>query len=393
MAKSKILYERIYTKIEQTMSNNKNVMEVQKIFTEMVNANNEPLSAAIPNKAVFVPLKLENKLFKVFNIEKKEILEAMKDSPDINYEKWNTVRNPVYVLLMLLVIYCNNNKKEALMKQSMFILSMYMYRNIRSKYFSVVSESTVRAMNYTLGRLSYKNDLKKYGSILKMINKKNEVFITNWFVERKKDATGEVTDTIICKMIADNHRRYSTAINIFYGELKKDLMEGNYLNVDQDIDDGDTFIQSDNVSFMVEKAAQKIIGKLSLSTYPDALIIKHTCALEPGCSINNLRTIVGYMYNKGEEDFEECIRILTQVYLFDYKKRPEDMKTPDFILDMKTYYKKQTEKDVNLINLKNYIDNFIIKSGISKRITRNATLNDCKRATLVYILLFMQRNI
>lgn len=392
MGKSKLLYNNVYKKIEQSMSDKNNMRKVQKIFTDMVNMNNEALSASVPSKAVFTPMRLENKLFEIFDLDKKEILKLMNESPDV-YDKAHTVRNPVYIALTLLVIYCNNVKNYEFMQQSMFILSLYMYRNIRSKYFARTTEATVKVMNYTLSRLSYKNDLKKYGSILKMIAKKNEVFVNNWFIERKKDVTGEITDDIVCKMINDNHRRYSTAFNIFYAEFKKDSLEGNYMNVDQDIEDDETFIQSDNVSFMVEKASQKLISKLSLSAYPDALIIKHTCAMETGCSINNLRTIVAYMYGEGIKQFEESIRIIIQTYLFDYKKKTEDMKTPDFVLDMKTFYKKQTAKNVNLINLKDNIDSFIIKSGISKRITRAATLNDCKKATLVYILLFIQRNI
>ena len=71
----------------------------------------------------------------------------------------------------------------------------------------------------------------------------------------------------------------------------------------------------------------------------------------------------------------------------------KDIVTPDFIIEMKKFYKKQTSFNDNLTKLKDIIDGFIVKSGLTKKITRIPTLNDCKKATLVYMLLFIQRNI
>src|SRR5699024_6978578 len=133
----------------------------------------------------------------------------------------------------------------------------------------------------------------------------------------------------ICKMINDNHRRYSTAMNNFYAEFKKDSVSGNYLNTDVDIDDGDTFIESDNVSFMVEKNTQKVMNKFILSSYPNPLIIQHTCAIETGCSANNLRNMMNYVYDGNDKLIDEITRIILQIYLFEYKKKIDDIKSSD----------------------------------------------------------------
>ena len=55
----------------------------------------------------------------------------------------------------------------------------------------------------------------------------------------------------------------------FFVEFKKDLDSGNYLNIDQDVDTEDEYIESDNVSFMVEKNTQKVMNKFILTTYPN----------------------------------------------------------------------------------------------------------------------------
>jgi hypothetical protein len=267
-----------------------------------------------------------------------------------------------------------------------------MYKNVKSKYFNPrkTGENALNCMNYTINRLSYKNDLKKYKNIEETINKKTEVFIDNWFKERKKDLEGKVTDEVLCNMINDNHRRYDTLFKNFYSEFKRDLDAGNYLNVDQDVDTEEEFIESDNVSFMVEKNTQKVMNKFILTTYPNGKIMEQVCSREPGCSINNLRNMLNYIYNNHEKDFENMVRVVIQIYLFEYKKKIEDLKTFDFELTMRTHYKKQSSNDKNLNELKTVIDNVVDKSGLSKKITRTATLNDCKRALLLYVLIYIR---
>ena len=226
---------------------------------------------------------------------------------------------------------------------------------------------------------------------MKMISKKSEMFINNWFVERKAEVTGAVTDETIVKMINDNHRRYSTAMNNFYAEFKVDHTNGNYLNVDTDVNDGENYIETDNVSFMVEKTSQKVMNKFNLTTFPDNRILQHTCSIETGCTINNLRNMVNYIYNGHDDILDKIVRLIIQIYLFDYKKQIDDIKTADFLITMKGHYKKQTATDENLNQLKVEIDKVIVGSGISKKINRAATLNDCKKGFLLYVLFMIQR--
>lgn len=392
MAKSNIIYTRLYNRIEASLKQPKNIHSLKQVFGEIVSRNSEALSSIIPDKAIFMDSRIEKKYYEILGVDPNEILKAISDAPDINNE-WITVKNPMYVSLILIVIYFNNVKKHDMVQQTMFICSLYMYRNVRTKYFKRTSEATVNIMNYTISRLTYKSDLKKYGSVLKMIVKKSEIYLNNWLVERKSDVTGIVTDDVICKMINDNHRRYSTALNNFYAEFKQDSVNGNYLNTDEDIDDGENFIESDNVSFMVEKNTQKIMNKFVLSTYPNPMIISHTCAIETGCSANNLRNMMNYIYDGNDKVMEKLIRIILQTYLFEYKKKIDDVKSADFLVTMRTYYKKQTTTNRNLTELKELIDQVLKDSGLTKKINRVATLNDCKKGFLLYVLFFIQRSL
>lgn len=290
-SKSTLLFDSLYPKIEKSLSSTSNLAKLREFYGEVISRNNEALSESIPCKAIFVDRRLEEKFYDAIGLNPKEIMALVKASGHIG-DNWHTVQNPMYISLILLIIYFNNKGKRDMVDQTMLICSVYMYRNIRSKYFSKVSENTINCMRFTMGRLSYKNDMKKYGSIIKTIGKKSGSYLNNWLIEHKKEITGKVTDKTICDMVNRNHRDYAKMMNNFYAEFRKDLEAENYLNIDQDIDTEDEYIESDNVSFMVEKITQKVMNKFTLSIGPNTKILQQVVAREPGCSINNLRNMM-----------------------------------------------------------------------------------------------------
>lgn len=388
------IYDNIYPKISEMLNSSSNVRKLQEFYSDVKgnSVNFEALSMSVPYKSLFVHHKDEQKYFQTIGMSGQDILHVINTSPHIPKDSWFTVKNPMYMSLLIVAIYFKNKKNEQMFKAMMQLWSLYMYKNVKSKYFNPrkTGENALHCMNYTINRISYKNDLKKYKNIEETINKKTEMFIKNWFEERKKDVTGKVTDEILCNMINDNHRRYDTLFKNFYSEFKKDLDSGNYLNVDQDVDNEDEYIESDNVSFMVEKNTQKVMNKFILTTYPNGKIMEQVCSREPGCSINNLRNMLNYIYDNHEKEFEKIVRVVIQIYLFEYKKKVDDLKTFDFELTMKTHYKKQSIDDKNLIELKKSIDNIADKSGLTKKISRVATLNDCKRGLFLYIVIYIR---
>jgi hypothetical protein len=388
------IYDSLMPRINANLNNQANVRKLQEFFSNVKgnSVNFEALSMAVPYKSLFIHHKDEQKYYEAIGIEGREILHVINTSPHIPKDSWFTVKNPMYMSLLLVAIYFRAKKNDQMFKAIMQLWSIYMYKNVKSKYFNPrkTGENALNCMNYTINRLSYKNDLKKYKNIEETINKKTEVFIENWFVGRQKEVTGKVTDEVLCNMINDNHRRYDTLFKNFFIEFKRDLDAGNYLNIDQDIDDGEEYIESDNVSFMVEKNTQKVMNKFILSTYPNGKIIEQVCTREPGCSTNNLRNMLNYIYNDHEKEFEKMVRVIIQIYLFEYKKKIEDLKTFDFEITMKKHFKGQSIDDKNLNELKGIIDKIIDGSGLSKKVTRKATLNDCKRGLLLYVVVYIR---
>ena len=383
-----ILFDTFYPIIERSLKQTKNLTTLKQVFNEILARNNEALSSNVPDKAIWVDGRLENKYFDIIGVNRQHVFEVLKKSGYIK-EEWMTVSNPTYITLVLLSFYFNNNKKQDMVNMTMFILSIYMYKNVRSRYFKRTSDNTVKVMTFTLARLSKHHDLRICGSIMKVLIKKSETFINLWLLDtRSNDTKNRVTDEIICKMINDYNRRYSVLLNGFYAEFKKDLINGNYMNVDEDIDDGENFIESDNVSFTVERLTQKVVNRFILSNNSLQRLILAASDLGKGSS-NNLRTMMSYLYDKHEKEFENVVRLTLQAFLFENRNKKEDIKTPNFVMDMLQYYKKQEAKNVNLMELKSGIDNIFINSGLPDRVKREASKNDCRRTLYAYILLYI----
>ena len=391
---STVLYDRFYNRIAKALDQTKNKVALRQIFAEIISRNNDALSSDIPDKTVFIDKKLENKMYLTVDIRPEEIAKAVKDSTHIQ-DHWQTSSNEIYILLILISIYFNNKKQAELTKQTMFICSLYMYKNARYPYFKHgVSESTRNIMKYTVSRLTKKNDIKKYGSIMNTIVKKTEVFLQLWTEDHKKDLTGVVTDEIICNMINDNHSRYRRVLNNFYHELKIDMDSGNYMNVDQDIDDGETFIQSDNVSYMVERITQQVMNKFNLSAVPNYKIVDQVIEMHNGsCSKNNLRNMVNYLYDHHDKEMEKLVRVILQIYLFENKKKIEDIRSRDFIKIMLEQYKKLTTTNKNIVEMKGLINYIFDNTEFGKKPTRQATINDCKRALFLFVLMFIMQSL
>ena len=144
---------------------------------------------------------------------------------------------------------------------------------------------------------------------------------------------------------------------------------------------------------MVEKNTQKAMSKFILSAYPNPVILKQTCAIESGCSINTLRNITNYLYDNHDKEAEKMIRLILQIFLFESKKTLDDVKSLDFLTYMRDFYKKQTTSNPNLNDLKKTIEDVMEGSGTNAKIKRVATRNDCKKALLLYMLIFIQRSL
>lgn len=389
VGKTAYLYDRTFAQIKAVFSQKPNIVKLNKIFDELVDRNMEALSSSVPDKTVFISPKVLKKYYELLGIDPVVFIKAVSDSSDIK-DHWQTVKNAEYLSLYMLMVYFFQEKNDIMAKKCAYMCSLFMYKNIRPKFFRNASESTSRIMQYTISRLNAKSDFYACKNVQNTILKKTGVFYELWTTSHISEIRGVVTDKTICNMINDNHSRYKKLIVNFNIEFRKDRDEGKYMNIDHDIDDGETFIQSTNASQIIEEIVYAIMSRFDLSSGPDRRLIRSiTDSIIPGCSYDNLCNMTIYMFNSKENELEKITRLILHHYLFELKRQKNDVKSKEFLSEMLNYYKKLTVSDKNLVEMKKQIDQVFENTTFSRPVVRKATINDCKKALYLYILYYI----
>ena len=83
---------------------------------------------------------------------------------------------------------------------------------------------------------------------------------------------------------------------------------------------------------------------------------------------------------------------LVQIFVFDMQKSVEKIKSRDYLTTMLEIYKKTNNNDANLVGMRKILDNWLVETGLTKRITRPATLNSFKKAMYLFTALTIQDN-
>lgn len=387
--KTSFLYDRTFNRISEVFSQKANIAKLNRIFDEIVDRNMEALSSSVPDKTVFISPKVLKKYYELLGIEPVEFIKAVSDSSDIK-DHWQTVKNSEYLSLYVLMIYFFQVKNDIMARKCAYMCSLFMYKNIRPKFFRNASEATSRIMQYTISRLNAKSDFYACKNVQNTILKKTGVFYELWTNSHLSEIRGVVTDKTVCNMINDNHSRYKKLIVNFNIEFRKDRDEGKYMNIDHDIDDGETFIQSTNASQIIEEITYGVMSRFDLSSGPDRRLIRSiTGSIIPGCSYDNLCNMAIYIFNSKDNELEKIVRLILHHYLFEMKRHKEDIKSKEFISEMLDYYKKLTVTDKNLVEMKELIGQIFERTTFSRPVVRKATINDCKKAVYLYILYYI----
>ena len=110
-----------------------------------------------------------------------------------------------------------------------------------------------------------------------------------------------------------------------------------------------------------------------------------------GVSVNELRN---YTNNLTDEEHKDEIRELCEsilhIYLFENQKKPEDIKSHQFLLDCLEVYKRSNSNDKNVNKIKAILDEWISDLDVYKKTQRVATINNFRRAIYIFFVLSIQ---
>ena len=87
------------------------------------------------------------------------------------------------------------------------------------------------------------------------------------------------------------------------------------------------------------------------------------------------------------------IEYIMQIYLFDLQMPTDSIKSRDYLVTMLEVYKRTNNKDSNLNGIRGLLDQWMVTSGATKRITRKASISSFKKAMFIFTVLTIQDNV
>ena len=61
MANYTTLYDNIYPKIKNNLSDKRNISELKRVFNSLINSNSDALAATIPSKSIYTNMEMKIK--------------------------------------------------------------------------------------------------------------------------------------------------------------------------------------------------------------------------------------------------------------------------------------------------------------------------------------------
>ena len=140
----------------------------------------------------------------------------------------------------------------------------------------------------------------------------------------------------------------------------------------------------------VSLTAEKITTALMING-PDqklAQVAANACKV----SMIDLRNYLNTIVRRGENnEMDALIESILFLFLYEGKRNLNEIRSQAFLEFSLMTYKKANSKDKNILNIKRILDTWANTTGLTKTYSREATLNDYKRALYMFFIFTIQK--
>ena len=382
-SKDKCILEQLCPVVDKhlTQSNERIMLST---IGKFIDRNMEYLSTSGPCYRITISDKDKIDFYQSIGLTEVQIKESIKNSSYIG-NSWAIMTNPFYTACAVVIRNALMKKKTEVVKIVSFYLCIGMYPLIHHKYFKYNCNENI--MNYTISHLSNKYKYKQLKSVYNVFQDLSTVCTKTHEVRLK-----EGTDKDFTKYINDMHARLNDNLKNVAVEYYKNHESGNYLNIDSESNDPDDYREVDNSSYAVDRVVNDVTTKIALSGVN--LRVVSLAAKICDVSVNELRNTANILTNEDNlPDFKRMIEYIMQIYLFDLQMPTDSIKSRDYLVTMLEVYKRTNNKDSNLNGIRGLLDQWMVTSGATKRITRKASISSFKKAMFIFTVLTIQDNV
>jgi len=381
-------------------------------FTIFSDKNADILQTNIVGKQLLFNSDMQDKIFKIFALTKKEIDTAIKVSP--YFEKFGNFQlkdQLIFAIPLLLAageFYKMGKKKES---EFLYMSAFYKpYASVVFRHFKYgVNEDQ---MMYTIEHLTERFDIKKQGSILGVLEKMARSSYDNYINDL---AAPVVSDKVIHVIYtAGIQSRISSFMKSIYNEYKKN--KGKYLPFEsgtfEGIDDseGETFdrdIKSDTAvkNQMVKKSVSALLknpideslidiaAKYSFIDKTKSYGTYKYSGLYTDILKNTVNEIVDNKYKELHIFIESILSsfIYNKNSLTGVKYTAKDLRSPVFLTASLKIFKSPNTRDKNMLKVKSMLTKFLESYSVEYLNFGKTQKAKLKNAVFFYFVLVIQK--
>lgn len=322
-------------------------------------------------------------IYETINCSEEFINNTIEESGQTN-SSWKTYNKPWNWALVNIIKYFFDNKQEKELSLTLLYLSFSMYATLFYKYFRFAPNENI--MDYTVNNLSNRYDLKKLGSLIKVLQK-----ISIGCHDKYKEY---LLDKNFCdRYIIEYVMNLNTRLNNFIQEIKKEYEKnrqaGNYMNYDVASNDTENYHENDNLSYQIQNLSNKVTNVIITSGVN--LEVCNKSANIAGVSMTEVKNTCEKIIDKETEEIREMITIILQQYLIVDNHPIETIASKNYLVYINRIYTKSNTTDKGVIRMKQLLDKWLNENSEKYRKTeRKATIISYRKSLFLYFSLSIQ---
>ena len=381
------LNDGLYPIIENAFKNNPNsIKKFQSAVSAYLDKNMNKLSSSGPVYRTLFTETDKNIVFEATTTSPELVNKVLPESAYIK-NHWKNIASPFNVVCALIITYAKRNKNEDLANFAVMYLTLSMYPSLHYKYFPY--EPNQQIMDYTINNLSNKYKIKQLGTIWNALLDTAQVCDKTY----SRNIT-RATDKDITDYIEAIKTRLNALLKKIKNEFQKNYNDKNIMNIESDYEDENTISTSESNSYIIERYANAISMKLSMSG-PDMKLVSIASRMN-NISINELRSVTTQLVSAKEnaKDIKQLFTDILTTFLTVQKHSITQVKSSEFLIECLAIYKKSNTIDKNITRVKKLLEKWLnMYSEKYKKSNRVATLNNFKKALYTFFVITIQANI
>ena len=383
---SMYITENIYTAVSDVLKTPEGSNKFKRFVGEFLDGNSLKLQTSGPVYLIPFTDIDKKKFFDLFNVSPEKLKSSLKiittkmnDKASFTY----ILNNPIFTLFACANKYYGTTNDEKGLNMSLAIMAMSHYPSIFTKYFKFSPNPEI--MQYTIDTLSNKFIIKKVNNIFGLLM----ATIIQCYKFHKNGLEKGTNDEYI-KYIMRIRNAYNSNMKKIAQNFMINYNSNKTIHTVSDSFEDNNVVDVENNTNRVSMICDKVTMELIINNIDISLAT--AAARSSSVSINDIRTyLMRILTDKHLMDMKSLIESILFIFLYDEKKSIRDINSKMFLEFGLSLYKKTNSNDKNIGNIKTILNKWIDELGITKTITRTATLINYKRAIYIFFVLAIQK--